>query len=102
MFIKWSSLLIKQSTFAVFVSSVKALTVLVSSFIISISYTGFQKFIDIIMVNNNVSSPKIDPWGMPVSIGKVSHCTSSSLTDSLWLVEYCCCDFLSNDSWLFH
>ena len=51
MFIKWSSLLIKQSTFAVFVSSVKALTVLVSSFIISISYTGFQKFIDIIMVN---------------------------------------------------
>ena len=56
MFIICSSLLIKYSTFTVFVSSVKALIVLVSSSV-------FRKIIDIIIVNNNVSGPKIDPWG---------------------------------------
>ena len=71
-----------------FVSSVKTLIVLVSSIIISISYAGFLKIIDIIIVNNNVSSPKIDPWGTPRFIGKLYHCTSSSLTDCLQLVAY--------------
>ena len=54
-----------------FVSSVKTLIVLVSSIIISISYAGFRKIIDIIIVNNNVSGPKIDAWGTPRFIGKV-------------------------------
>ena len=74
-------------------SSVKALFILESSSIISI---------DIIIVNNNVNCPKIDPWWTPVFIGKVSHCTSSSLTDYLWLVEYYCCELHSNGSWLSH
>ena len=90
MFIIYSSLLIKYSTFSVFVSSVKALIVLVSLIIISISYAGFQKIIDIIIVNNNVNGPIIYSWGMPVFIGTVSHCTSSSLTDCLQLVDYYC------------
>ena len=46
-----------------------------------------MEIIDIIIVNNNVSGPKIDPWGMPLFIGKVCHCTSSSLTDCLQLVS---------------
>ena len=54
-----------------FVSSVKTLIVLVSSIIISISYADFRKIIDIIIVNNNVSGPKIDPWGTPLFIGKL-------------------------------
>ena len=58
-----SSLLIKYSTFTVFVSSVKALIVLVSSSIISLSYAGFRKIIDRIIVNNYVSGLKIYPWG---------------------------------------
>ena len=64
MFIICSSLLIKYSTFTVFVSSVKVLIVLVSSIIISISYAGFRKIFYIIIVNNNVRGPKIDPWGL--------------------------------------
>ena len=71
-------------------SSVKALIVLVSSIIIRISYGGFRKIIDIIIVNNNVNNPKMYSWVMPVFIGKVSHCTSSRLTDCLGLVEYYC------------
>ena len=86
----YRSLLLKYSTFTVFVSSVKTLIVLVSSIIISISYAGFRKIIDIFIVNNNVSDPKIDPWGTPLFIGKVYHCTSSSLTDCLQLVDYYC------------
>ena len=70
MFIICSSLLIKYSAFTVFPPSVKALIVLVSSSIINISYAGFQKIIDIIIVNNIVSGPKIDPCGTPVFIGK--------------------------------
>ena len=46
------------------------------------------EIIDIIIVNNNVNGPKIYPWGTPVFIGKVCHCTSSSLTDCLQLVAY--------------
>ena len=57
------------------------------------------EIIDIIIVNNNVN---IDPWGTPLFIGKVYHCTSSSLTDCLQLVEYYCCEFHSNGSWLSH
>ena len=57
------SLLIKYSTFTLFVSSMKALIVLVSSIFTSISYVGFRKIIDIIIVNNNVNGHKIDPWG---------------------------------------
>ena len=97
-----SPLLIKYSTFTVFVSSVKAVIVLVSSSRISISYAGFRKIIDIIIVNNNVSGPKIDLWGMPLFIGKVCHCTSFNLTDCLQLVEYYCCELHSNGSWLSH
>ena len=98
----YRSLLIKYSTFTVFVSFVKILTVLVSSIIISISYAGFQKIIDIIIVNNNVSCPIIDPWGTPRFIGKVYHCTSSSLTDCLQLVAYYCvrCIDVSSIPWL--
>ena len=83
MFIICSSLLIKYSTFTVFVSSMKALIVLVSSIIINISYAVFWKIIDIIIVNNNVSGPNIDPWGTPLFIGKVYHCTSCNLTNCL-------------------
>ena len=72
-----------------FVSSVKTLLVFVSSIIISISYAGFQKIIDIIIVNNNVTGPNVDPWGTPHFIGKVYHCTTSSLTDCLQLVTDC-------------
>ena len=49
-----------------------------------------MEIIDIIVVNNNVGGPKIDPWGTPLFIGKVCHCTSSSLTDCLQLVAYYC------------
>ena len=87
MFIICSSLLIKYSTFTVFLSSMKALIVLVSSSIINRSYAGFRKIIDIIIVNNIVSGPKTYPCGTPVFIGKVYHCTSSNLTDCLQLVE---------------
>ena len=73
-----------------FVSSVKTLIVLVSSIIISISYAGFWKIIDIFIVNKNFSDPNIYPWGMPLFIGKVYHCTFSSLTDCLQLVDYYC------------
>ena len=82
-----SSLLIEYSTFTVFLSSVKALIVLVSSSIINISYAGFWKIIDIIIVNNIVSGPKIDSCSTPLFIGKVYHFTSSNLTDCLQLVE---------------
>ena len=82
-----SSLLIKYSTFTVFLSSVKALIVLVQSSIINISYACFRKIIDIIIINNIISGPKRDPCGMPLFIGKVYHCTSSNLTDCLQLVE---------------
>ena len=59
-----SSLLIKYSTFTVFVSYVKALiSVPVSSSIVSISYAGFRKIIDIIIVNNNDNGPNIYYWG---------------------------------------
>ena len=102
MFIICSSLLIKYSTFSVFVSSVKALNVLVLSIIISVSYAGFWKIIDIIIVNNNVNGPKIYPWSMPLFIGEVSHCTSASLTHCLRLVEYYCYELHSNGSWLSH
>ena len=44
-----------------FVSSVKALIVLVSSSIISITYAGFLNITDIIIVYNDVNGPKIDP-----------------------------------------
>ena len=57
------SLLIKYSTFTVFLSSMKALIELVSSSIISISDAGFRKIIEIIILNNNVNGPNIDPWG---------------------------------------
>ena len=60
------------------------------------------EIIDIIIVNNNVSGPNIDPWGTPLFIGKVYHCTSSSLTDCLQLVELYCCELHSNGSWLSH
>ena len=83
-----------------FVSSVKTLFVFVSTIIISISCAGFRKIIDIIIVNNNVSGPKIDPWGTPRFIGKVYHCTSCSLTDCLQLVAYYCCELHTNGSWL--
>ena len=86
MFIICSSLLIKYSTFTVFLSSVKALVELASSSIISIIDAGFRKIIDIIIVNNNVNDPQIYSWERPVFIGKVSNLTSSSLTDCLWLV----------------
>ena len=56
-----SSLLIKYSPFTVFVSSVKALIVLVSSSVISISYAGFRKITDTIILNNNVNGPKLEP-----------------------------------------
>ena len=102
MFIICSSLLIKYSTFSVFVSSVKALNVLVLSIIISISYAGFWKIIDIIIVNNNVNGPKIYPWSMPFFIGEVSHCISASLRHCLRLVEYYCYELHSNGSWLSH
>ena len=72
-----------------FVSSVKTLLVFVSSIIISITYAGFRKIIDIIIVNNNVTGPNVDPWGTPHFIGKVDHCTTSSLTDCLQLVTDC-------------
>ena len=75
------SFLIKYSTFTVVVSSVKALIVLVSSSIINTSYAGFQKIIDVIIVNNSVSGPKIDPCMTPLFIGKVYHCTASNLKD---------------------
>ena len=100
MFIICSSLLIKYSTFTVFVSSVKALIVLVSSSIINISYAGFRKISEIIIVN--VSGPKIDPWRTPLFIGKVYQCTSSNLTDCLQLVECFCCELHCNGSWLSH
>ena len=87
MFIICSSLLIKYSTFTVFVSSVKDLIVLVGSSIINLSYAGFRKIIDIIIINNIVSGPKSDPCGTPLFIGKVYHCTSSNLTYCLHLVE---------------
>jgi len=80
------------------VSYVKALVVLVSSSIICFSYAGFQKIIDINIVNNNVSGPKIYSWGMPLFIGNVYHCTSSSLTDCLWIVEYYCVRCISVSS----
>ena len=67
-----------------FLSSVKAFIVLVSSSIINISYAGSRKIIDIIIVNNIVSGPNIDSH---LFIGKVCHCTSSNLTDCLQLVE---------------
>ena len=63
------SLLIKYSTFTVFVSSVKALIVLVSSSVISLIYAGFRKIIDIIIVNNNVNGPQIKFWETPICIG---------------------------------
>ena len=64
MFIICGSLLIKYSTFTVFVSSVKALIVLVSSSIINITYAGFRKIFDnIIIVNNSVSGPNIEACG---------------------------------------
>ena len=80
------SLIIKYSTVAVFLSSVKALIKLVSSSIISIIYAGFRKIIDIIIVNNNVNGHQMYSWEMPVFIGKVYNFTSSSLIDCLWLV----------------
>ena len=46
------------------------------------------KIIAIIIVYNNGKDPKIDHWGTSVFTGKVSHCSSSSLTDCLRLVEY--------------
>ena len=64
----------------------ESLIVFVSSSIINISYAGFRKIIDIIIVNNSVSGLKIDPWG-PLFIGKLYQCISSNLTDSLQLVE---------------
>ena len=84
MFIICSSLLIKYSTFTVFVSSVKALIIFISSSIINISYAGCRKIIDIIIVNNSVSGPKIYPCGTTTLFkGKVYHCTSYRLlTDS--------------------
>ena len=69
MFIICSFLLIKYSTFTVFVLSVKALIVLVSSSIIS-TYAGFRKIFDIIIVNNNVNGPNIYSWGTHSCIGK--------------------------------
>ena len=98
MFIICSSLLIKYSTFTV--SSVKGLVVLVSSSIINISYAGFRKIIDIIIVNSSVSGLKIEPCGTP--LGKAYHCTSSNLTDCLQVFEYYCCELHSNGSWLSH
>ena len=85
MFIICSSLLIKYSTFTVFVSSVKALIIFASSSIINISYTGFRrKIIDIIIVNNSVSGPKIDPCGTPLFISKyiVAHLLVLQITYS--------------------
>ena len=49
-----------------------------------------MEIIDIIIVNYNISGPKIDSLGTPRFIGKVYHCTSSSLTDCLQLVAYYC------------
>ena len=52
-----------------------------------------MEIIDIIIVNNNISGPKIDHLGTPHFIGKVYHCTSSTLTDCLQLppvVAYYC------------
>ena len=60
------------------------------------------EIINIIIVNNNISGPKIYHWGTPRLIGQVYHCTSSSLTDCLQLVEYYCCELHSNGSWLSH
>ena len=102
MFIICSSSLIKYSTFTVFVSSVKALIVLVSSSIGNISYADFRKIIDIIIVNNSGSGPKIYPCETPLLIGKIYNCTSSNLTDCLQLVEHYCCEVHSNGSWLSH
>ena len=87
MFIICSFLLIKYSTFTVFVSSVKVVIVLVQSSIINISYAGFQNIIDILIINNIVSGPKSDPCGTPLFIGNVYHCTFSNITDCLQLVE---------------
>ena len=66
------------------------------------SSADFRKIIDIIIVNNNVSDPKIDPRGTPLFIGNEYHCSSSNLTDCLQLVEYYCCELHSNGSWLSH
>ena len=66
------------------------------------SWTSLLEIINIIIVNNNISGPKIDHWGTPRFIGKVYHCTSSILTDCLQLVEYYCCELHSNGSWLSH
>ena len=52
------NMLLKYSTFTLFMSSVKALIVLVS-----ISYAGFRDIIRIIIVNNNVNGLKIYSWG---------------------------------------
>ena len=68
-----------------FVSSVKALTVLVSSSVNSIIYAGFRKIINIIIVNNNVNGPQIYSWETLVCIGKVSNFISI-LTVCVWLV----------------
>ena len=82
-----SSLLIKYSTFTVFMSSVKkALIEHVSVSIISIIDVGFRKIIAIIIVSNNVNGLQIYSWETPVFIGKMSKFTSSSLTDCLRLV----------------
>ena len=83
MFIICSSLLIKYSTFTVFVLSVKALIVLVSSSVISTTDAVFWKIIDIIVVNNNVNGPNIYSWWTHIFIGKVSHCTSFCIKDCL-------------------
>ena len=88
MYIICSSLLIKYSTFTVFVLSVKVLIVLVSSSIISTTYAVFQKIIYIIIINNNVNGPNIYSWGTYMFIGKESYCISSSIKDCLRVVEY--------------
>ena len=57
-----------------------------------------MEIINIIIVNKNISGPKIDHWGTPRFIGKVYHCTSSSLTDCLQLVAYYCVRYIAVSS----
>ena len=40
-------------------------------------------YISMIIVNSNINGPKIDPWGTPIFIGKVSQCTFNKHSDDI-------------------
>ena len=68
-------------------SSRKDVIVLVSSSIISISYAGFRKIVDIIIIKNSRNEPNLYPWVTPILMGKVYHCTIFCFTDCLLLAK---------------